>query len=198
MGLDMYLMAEQRVEKGTPKHEAITQMLGEKHLEDLADHDMGHSTYVSGWDFGEGSMRPDGAYGFLVKLTGMQPDPQSPHFYVDLDGEDYLVRAGAAYWRKANAIHEWFVANVQDGVDECQLSDPIHGEVLAGLVETCKEVLETPVLAAKLLPTQSGFFFGSVDYDEWYIHDLEETVRRLTEIFETYPKPLVLRYQSSW
>ena len=25
-----------------------------------------------------------------------------------------------AYWRKANAIHRWFVNNVQDGIDECQ------------------------------------------------------------------------------
>ena len=26
------------------------------------------------------------------------------------------------YWRKANAIHNWFVQNVQDGRDECQKS----------------------------------------------------------------------------
>ena len=24
-----------------------------------------------------------------------------------------------ASWRKANAIHKWFVDNVQDGVDDC-------------------------------------------------------------------------------
>ena len=24
------------------------------------------------------------------------------------------------YWRKANAIHNWFVVNCQKGVDECQ------------------------------------------------------------------------------
>ncbi len=26
------------------------------------------------------------------------------------------------YWRKANAIHNWFVQHVQDGKDECQLA----------------------------------------------------------------------------
>lgn len=29
------------------------------------------------------------------------------------------------YWRKANAVHKWFVENVQDGVDEC---DPITSQ----------------------------------------------------------------------
>ena len=198
MGLDMYLFAEQRVKKDTPKYESITELLEEKHLEQLGDHDYGHSTYISGWDFGEGSMRPDGAYVHLITLTGMQPDKGSPHFDVALDPEGYLVRACAVYWRKVNAIHEWFVNQIQDGVDECQLSRPVHGEELAELIDRCQQVIQTPLLAAKLLPTQSGFFFGSVDYDEYYIEDLKETVRRLMEVFETYPKPLVLRYQSSW
>ena len=26
----------------------------------------------------------------------------------------------AAYWRKANQIHNWFVENIQDGMDECK------------------------------------------------------------------------------
>ena len=30
------------------------------------------------------------------------------------------VSVNAAYWRKANAIHKWFVDNVQDGEDNCQ------------------------------------------------------------------------------
>ena len=25
----------------------------------------------------------------------------------------------AAYWRKANQIHNWFVENIQDGEDDC-------------------------------------------------------------------------------
>ena len=29
------------------------------------------------------------------------------------------VRYRVAYWRKANAIHKWFVDHVQDGVDDC-------------------------------------------------------------------------------
>lgn len=30
------------------------------------------------------------------------------------------IQEEVAYWRKANQIHDWFVKNVQNGVDECQ------------------------------------------------------------------------------
>jgi len=30
------------------------------------------------------------------------------------------VTATAVYWRKANAIHKWFVDNLADGVDDCR------------------------------------------------------------------------------
>ena len=40
-------------------------------------------------------------------------------------------------------------------------------------------------LAEELLPTQEGFFFGSKDYNEWYINDLEETIEQINNILET-------------
>jgi hypothetical protein len=193
MGLDQYLLAEQRFEAGTVKHQLITDVLSAENHQNLKDVDYDYSTYVSGWDFSR-----DAAFQPLVALTQMEPDRGSPHFTVTMDGPAYLVRACAVYWRKANAVHEWFVREIQDGVDECQISRPVHPEELADLLSRCRQVLETPLLAAQLLPSVSGFFFGSTDYDEWYISDLEMTVRRLLEVYETYPKPLVLRYQSSW
>ena len=46
----------------------------------------------------------------------------------------------AAYWRKANQIHRWFVENVQDGIDECQESDVSLGQLIE-LRDACKKVL---------------------------------------------------------
>lgn len=195
MGLDMYLNAEQRHPYGTPKHKVIRAALSKEHHQQLVDEDFDFSTYISGWTYGSG---PEPEYQALIDITGMKPDSGSPHFTVALDGDAFLVRACAIYWRKANHIHRWFVEHCQDGVDDCRLADPVHPEELAGLVESCREVLETPILAAKLLPTESGFFFGGVEYDEYYIHDTKYTVDRLAEVVQTYPKPLVLRYQSSW
>jgi hypothetical protein len=57
------------------------------------------------------------------------------------------------YWRKANAIHSWFVANVQDGKDDCG-SYYVTREHLQALKVECMKALElapaiveTPVMA---------------------------------------------------
>ena len=47
------------------------------------------------------------------------------------------------------------------------------------------KVLEDSSLAEELLPTQSGFFFGSTLYDESYVLDLKNTVEQINTILET-------------
>lgn len=109
----------------------------------------------------------------------------------------------AAYWRKANQIHAWFVNNVQDGEDECRPHE-VGMEQLKELVDTCKKVLANPELAPELLPSQSGFFFGGTDYDEYYFSDLKNTVEQLEPLIEFDEKNqqegvlVYYEYQSSW
>ena len=105
------------------------------------------------------------------------------------------------YWRKANQIHNWFVQNVQEGEDDCG-EYHVHEEQLEELLGLCKQVLTNNELAEKLLPSQSGFFFGGTEYDEWYFTDLKNTV----EIIETLLSERDeygyiggdIYYQSSW
>jgi len=78
------------------------------------------------------------------------------------------------YWRKANAIHSWFVKNCQDGVDDCGYYD-VDIEQLEQLLSTVKQVLDDHSKASELLPSQEGFFFGGTEYDEYYFKDLEHT-----------------------
>jgi hypothetical protein len=105
------------------------------------------------------------------------------------------------YWRKANHIHKWFVENVQDGIDECQESHVGIGD-LKSLLCLCKEVLENRDKASSLLPTQSGFFFGDTQYDEYYFGDVEHTVRILESILNDVSEdgylPYEVYYSSSW
>ena len=110
-----------------------------------------------------------------------------------------------AYWRKANQIHKWFVDNVQDGVDNCQRYY-VSLEQLNELHELCDKLLKEygkskrkgTTLAQELLPTQSGFFFGSTDYDEYYWSDLKSTVEQLEELFKTHEPRCSYVYHSSW
>jgi hypothetical protein len=101
-----------------------------------------------------------------------------------------------AYWRKANCIHNWFVKNVQGGVDECQVS-PVRREQLEALRELCENVLVTR--DATLLPPASGFFFGSTEIDDWYWSDVAKTAKVLRVILEAPAlKDCRLLYKSSW
>lgn len=108
------------------------------------------------------------------------------------------VKFRVAYWRKANAIHDWFVQNVQDGRDECQEAW-VSREQLQELIEVCKTVIADMKKAEELLPTRSGFFFGGTDYDEWYKGDLEYTAERLEKILKDPAfEKADFYYQSSW
>lgn len=105
----------------------------------------------------------------------------------------------AMYWRKANAIHRWFVENVQDGADDCGMYD-VSPQHLRLLRDTCQQVLDSPSLAVKLLPSQPGFFFGSLDYGEEYFEDLRRTVTGLGKslALASSGKWIFFTYQASW
>lgn len=117
---------------------------------------------------------------------GMDPDNGS----VDLN---YVV----GYWRKANAIHGWFVDNIQDGMDECQ-ETYVSRETLAELKDLCEKVLADESKAKDLLPPRDGFFFGSTTIDEWYRADLKLTIEILERAFNSVPETTKFYYQSSW
>ena len=118
-----------------------------------------------------------------------------------VEDEDYgaqEVKFRVAYWRKVNAIHEWFVQNCQDGVDECQEAY-VSREQMRQLIDICRAVVENPKKADELLPTRSGFFFGSTDYDDWYFDNLTYTVDRFEKILKDPAfEKADFYYQSSW
>lgn len=126
-------------------------------------------------------------------------DEEKPH--LDCIPEGYqtkTVTVQVAYWRKANAVHRWFVDNIQDGKDEC-LAHFAPREKLLELCQLCQKVLDDPDQAAELLPTTNGFFFGTTDYDEWYFADLKETIRQITAALAIFPEnQWDFEYRSSW
>ena len=87
---------------------------------------------------------------------------------------------------------------LQNGEDNCG-AYPVTKEQLEELLELCKTVKEHPKLAKKLLPTQSGFFFGGTEYDEWYMRDIEHTIEGLEKFLkETDFDNWIVFYSSSW
>ena len=99
------------------------------------------------------------------------------------------------YWRKANAIHRWFVENVQNNVDNCG-EYFVPKSLLEKLLELCLAVKLNPEQADELLPTSSGFFFGGDEYDEWYFDKIEYTIEILKEALSD--EDASYYYSSSW
>lgn len=112
------------------------------------------------------------------------------------------IEEEVGYWRKANHIHKWFVDNVQDGVDDCG-DYYVSEEKLQELLTACKNVVNKPELAASELPTQSGFFFGGTEYDDYYIEDCKNTIEIIEGLLkEKDPEKDYINgeiyYHSSW
>lgn len=95
-----------------------------------------------------------------------------------------------AYFRKVNflfyyfdqiikTMHDkWFAfvtpENVDDIIDRCErILAAKKGNEWLDEGETVEE------FAASLLPTQSGFFFGSTEYDDWYFSDVKDCLKQM-------------------
>lgn len=107
------------------------------------------------------------------------------------------VQFEVGYWRKANAIHKWFVTNVQNGVDECQTSYVPRDRLIA-LREVCVQVLDDKKQARTLLPTAEGFFFGQTTYDNWYFQNVEDTIEIIDRALALPKHDWIIEYHASW
>ena len=152
--------------------------------------------------------------------------------YIKEQGETYKwisLFEEVGYWRKANAIHNWFVNNIQNGKDDCGRYE-VSKEKLESLLKICEKILENaimirgkivngqtlvngkwediledglvvinPRICKDLLPTTEGFFFGSTNYDQFYIEDIKSTVLILSEVLkDTDFNEYKIYYSSSW
>jgi hypothetical protein len=101
------------------------------------------------------------------------------------------------YWRKANAIHHWFVINVQGGEDNCK-EYYVSREQLQELLDILNRVDQNHSLADDLLPTANGFFFGDTDYQEWYYQDIKATIPVFENLLGQDLDQWDFYYSSSW
>lgn len=142
----------------------------------------------------------------------------------------YRIIEEIGYWRKANQIHNWFVENVQDGVDDCDYHNEVTKEDLEELLYICQRVIDScelvkgkiengkilkngkwvPIMedgfyvkdssvAEELLPCCGGFFFGSYNYDQYYVDDIKKTIDIITTALKTTDfETQMIYYVSSW
>lgn len=138
--------------------------------------------------------------------------------------EVYWYWSEEVYWRKVNAVHGWFVSNIQDGNDDCKEYYVSTNDFIK-LVEDCKKDLEyfktldydIKIETNKHTITRSykiyknvdeselnlnlieGFFFGNNEYDSDYVEDLEDTIEKIETLLSKEDYACYdYYYQSSW
>jgi hypothetical protein len=144
--------------------------------------------HISGYSFTEPTEREQ--YKTVIDTMGATE-------IANMDSPSADITVTALYWRKQNAIHNWFVENVQDGSDDCK-KYYVSREGLKVLRDICVQVVQSKDKAEELLPTTEGFFFGGTEYDEYYFEGIKETASRLTILLNKTPEDWAFYYQSSW
>jgi hypothetical protein len=141
-------------------------------------------TYVKNWNH----MSKEEKHQITVKKGGKVRKDIKPERISEITEQ-------VGYWRKFNALHNWFVQNCQGGRDECQ-ETYVSEEKLKELLDALKTIAAADAKTAKkVLPTASGFFFGGTDYDEYYFQDVKETIVLLEELLKEEGD---YYYRASW
>lgn len=178
------------------------------------------SKYVSGYEYrGEEAGEE---YRKLVRLFGVSKfvDPETPSATVQFTVAYWRKANQIHQWFVDNVgggvdeCKPYYVTREQllELRDLCQrvieASKLMPGEVHTGTVYDAEhpegavqmapgQIVEDPRVAHELLPTQEGFFFGGTDYDEWYLRDLQDTVKQINRAL-VLPDEWYFEYCASW
>ena len=95
---------------------------------------------------------------------------------------DWFYKPSDAYFRKVNCIYRYFADRLEDEVCEVYKSDIT--EIISRATRILAE--RDDALAEELLPTQSGFFFGSTNYDEWYYEDMQSILDEFGKLLKRW------------
>lgn len=100
-----------------------------------------------------------------------------PDLETAIEGEiNHSYEEYDAYFRKVNFLFAYF-ENIGKMID--QWFAFVTKEDVDDIIDRCERVLKDHDLATELLPTQSGFFFGSTDYNDWYFNDVKDCLRQM-------------------
>lgn len=88
-----------------------------------------------------------------------------------------------AYFRKVNFLFKYFE-------DKGKMVDQYYAfvepEDVEDIIDRCERIQKNHDLAHELLPTQSGFFFGGTDYDEYYFYDIKDCLRQMKQYLKLF------------
>lgn len=209
IGLDMYLSAKREFAPDSPEAAVILTEAGITldELKQFAANDPREketSVYLSRWEFTDEAERTRATA--VEKAAGLLSMSTEDSHGGELRWANDAVSVSiiCIYWRKANAVHAWFVDNCQGGTDDCG-DHPVDIDKLIQLRSTCTAALHAyehgrPEEASRLMTPRGGFFFGDTSIGPWYAEDLTTTVTGIDRVLglATQLSGVSFEYHSSW
>lgn len=132
------------------------------------------------------------AYLKLLESVGLQESD------VSLDTPHLSVSVTVAYWRKAHTVHEWFVSNVQDGVDDCR-SSYASRKFLEFAVEHCRKVLKAEKPGSVISTEKDDYSIETIIGAGIYLTEFVMTKAKLAAVLNNPKfKGWNFEYRASW
>ena len=130
-------------------------------------------------------------FNYSKMCESVKPYPEVEKFFNEF--KKWYYAHSDAYFCKVNAIYKFFEHKLVDEQCFVTLSD------INELIQRANEVLEDKSRAAELLPTRSGFFFGSTDYNDYYFDKLKEIIDTMEKLKTDYNEDTDIIFVSmSW
>lgn len=116
--------------------------------------------------------------------------------------KQWMYKVSDAYFRKVNFIYEFFEEDINHD-NELAL---VNAEDIQRLINVCKDTLdahkkndaEGMAYAMANLPTRSGFFFGSTEYDDWYWNDVKDCIKQMKQLHKKLKEGDKVLISFSW
>ena len=137
-------------------------------------------------------LRSLGYDNFNGQFIGIKTPTDAKEFLEKLH-KDIVFGVYQAYFRKVNFIFQFFSDEMIDEyyavVSKSRIND---------LIKSCDEVLKDNTKAEEILPTTSGFFFGSTDYDKYYFEDVKNCKEQMKKLHSTMSDDDFVLWHFSW
>jgi hypothetical protein len=100
-----------------------------------------------------------------------------------ISGDISSIKTEVGYFRKFNALHELVIKQCgYDVTDDSNIR--LDKEACEKILNALEEVEKDHNKAEELVPTTDCFFFGSLDYDEYYYECVENAVKLFKKIIK--------------
>lgn len=193
MGLDMYLNARKSMNRKLKVDRIYIEYFETLNNPDVVSE---YGLYIS--EYSDNTKQISKVLEEMPKLRGQTGRINNIRLIESIQGSEWVVETEAGYWRKANQIHNWFVRECQDNIDDCQ-NTMLNLDSLEKLYNLVTDIGKDKTLAVQLLPSQSGSFFGSTEYDDWYFDQLKYTKQLLKKLLrKDSSSNWQFSYQASW